>query len=880
MVMYKDPTEFRARFKAYKEGKKPYENGLPAYGGGKINLGENPTNATVNSDGTFIDDYTKVWDDLEITPKGPRIKAGHLYKYQEPWDDEKFVNAVTGGGLNNLSPAQWARRIYDLQNGNLTVDSWLNGNAGIIPDKFAKENPGYSAAANMLFDFWTLGGPSLIKNAKNWAQIAQSGRNAVKRNYFTFQTPEQQSQNASIQFDPELLGYKEIKQLGFIPSLPPEGTYVGKLPRQILDLNTIKRNKEVGQILEDTISDPNNYTSHEIKDAVNTVVSLENQYGTLPTIIPSTEKQIELGSNVQEQLKNVINPILSRYGYDPIPGGLDDATTRQMVLDRAKQHRTFIRGVYLPPEGSTEYRQLTKYAMQEFNVPESDVTDEQRLKVALVYNPKTPTIAGKAGLKDALDYYGLSFGKYDARYTSNRDAVAKGYSNPNIAMSSGKYGGAYKVHMPLRYDPNWSLSRIWEENEFPILDVYNKRKSTDWRTYDLPYILKTGKEFPIVDPEKDEVAKHNLDYLKIRTKQMESLIQHLPVPVKMKYSDTKPSLHLWAHYDKEASQYRDLYHVGLPTSIDGAERLITNTTQLFHKYGVKPINPVRTYTLGPRRYEIGDVEVKDPDYTDPQIETLDLKYPRALNDLYYKLDTFDKTFTAIENYYKALNGDNVKNYLDDEMKQFTSWLIKNKLISQKQFDAVRKAFYFGKGDPLKYIDKQQIVQKAKDLYFKDIRLARSKDAFSRKMAIERWYQNNMDNYNKTIQRNEEALSNEAKYLMFKDDNQIRIEKDKLLKEAGVTKNTDKISKDGYRVFTTEGIREPSGSDTEGQHYVVIGNRNSKNLEIGERIHTGVKRKHHGHGGTVFPGISRNLGSGVITVGAASTLKPRKKDEKD
>jgi hypothetical protein len=34
MVMYKDPTEFRARFKAYKEGKKPYENGLPAYAGG------------------------------------------------------------------------------------------------------------------------------------------------------------------------------------------------------------------------------------------------------------------------------------------------------------------------------------------------------------------------------------------------------------------------------------------------------------------------------------------------------------------------------------------------------------------------------------------------------------------------------------------------------------------------------------------------------------------------------------------------------------------------------------------------------------------------------------------------------------------------------
>ena len=33
--MYKDPTEFRKRFAAWKDGKKPYENGLPFYRGGK-----------------------------------------------------------------------------------------------------------------------------------------------------------------------------------------------------------------------------------------------------------------------------------------------------------------------------------------------------------------------------------------------------------------------------------------------------------------------------------------------------------------------------------------------------------------------------------------------------------------------------------------------------------------------------------------------------------------------------------------------------------------------------------------------------------------------------------------------------------------------------
>ena len=155
MVMRKDPTEFRERFKAYKNGKKPYQNGKIIIGSG----------VDMKDDNTFTDDYTKAFDDLIVTPQGPRVKPGQLYKYQEPWDDEKFINAMTVGGLNNLSPSQWARRLYDLQNGQLTVDSWLNGNNGVVPNQYAKEHPVMSAAANMLFDFWAAGGNSITKNA-------------------------------------------------------------------------------------------------------------------------------------------------------------------------------------------------------------------------------------------------------------------------------------------------------------------------------------------------------------------------------------------------------------------------------------------------------------------------------------------------------------------------------------------------------------------------------------------------------------------------------------------------------------------------------------------------------------------------------------------
>lgn len=161
---------FRLNPRGYKNGK------FPRYEGGKQVIG---SNVNMNDDGTFTDDYTRVFDDLVVTPEGPRIKPGQLYKYQEPWDDEKFTNAVTLGGLNNLSPAQWVGRLSDVvstMNGNMNLSTlsnrWLYGNPGTFSiskplEKYSAEHPNTANAANMLFDFWTLGGPSILRNARN-----------------------------------------------------------------------------------------------------------------------------------------------------------------------------------------------------------------------------------------------------------------------------------------------------------------------------------------------------------------------------------------------------------------------------------------------------------------------------------------------------------------------------------------------------------------------------------------------------------------------------------------------------------------------------------------------------------------------------------------
>lgn len=67
MAMRKDPTEFRERFKAYKDGKNPYENGLPKYKGGK-----NPWDDSVD----FITKY-EGWSDTAYQKKGDKPTIGY-----------------------------------------------------------------------------------------------------------------------------------------------------------------------------------------------------------------------------------------------------------------------------------------------------------------------------------------------------------------------------------------------------------------------------------------------------------------------------------------------------------------------------------------------------------------------------------------------------------------------------------------------------------------------------------------------------------------------------------------------------------------------------------------------------------------------------------
>ena len=91
-------------------------------------------------------------------------------KYSSSFDNsgfENFINAATLGGLNNLSPTQWMRRGYDAINGQLTFDNWINGNNGIVSNKYSKSNPVTSNILNALGDITLFGLSKGIKNTYN-----------------------------------------------------------------------------------------------------------------------------------------------------------------------------------------------------------------------------------------------------------------------------------------------------------------------------------------------------------------------------------------------------------------------------------------------------------------------------------------------------------------------------------------------------------------------------------------------------------------------------------------------------------------------------------------------------------------------------------------
>lgn len=166
--MRKDPTEWREGFKRWKEtGESPWKAGkrLP-----KFTIGTEGENMNYEYRGTIYDDELKnqgithvaELPEVVVTGKDRRPMYQRYDAQNSTYNPDDVItgfNILTFGGLNNLSPSQWARRVYDLpklidgrMNTSQYFGKWINGNEGIVTSKFSKEHPYWSIGANALFD--------------------------------------------------------------------------------------------------------------------------------------------------------------------------------------------------------------------------------------------------------------------------------------------------------------------------------------------------------------------------------------------------------------------------------------------------------------------------------------------------------------------------------------------------------------------------------------------------------------------------------------------------------------------------------------------------------------------------------------------------------
>ena len=99
----------------------------------------------------------------------------------------QMFDIATVGGLNNLSPTQWMRRVYDtkqLIQGYMPLNEYMDklyfGNNGIASDEYARKHPYRAMAANLIGDIATFGTASALRKMPTWYRTMQAENQAVQ----------------------------------------------------------------------------------------------------------------------------------------------------------------------------------------------------------------------------------------------------------------------------------------------------------------------------------------------------------------------------------------------------------------------------------------------------------------------------------------------------------------------------------------------------------------------------------------------------------------------------------------------------------------------------------------------------------------------------
>lgn len=158
----KDPTQFRDRFKRWKEGEQVYENGLalPAYKDGLTPHKKSEVNTNQATYNPEEDLYTGKYTLPEVTitgDKSKRVYRSHaprtsgMSKNQYKVQTGDLLGAMTTG-MNVLNPSQWYGAVRDAEGLQDGFNRLMRGNSGFVTKNFEREHPYVSLAGNIIGD--------------------------------------------------------------------------------------------------------------------------------------------------------------------------------------------------------------------------------------------------------------------------------------------------------------------------------------------------------------------------------------------------------------------------------------------------------------------------------------------------------------------------------------------------------------------------------------------------------------------------------------------------------------------------------------------------------------------------------------------------------
>lgn len=455
-------------------------------------------------------------------------------KYGSEWrDNSKYgmkptmeaFNAITAGMLNRLSPTQNARLIYDLAtNPSKGINGMFNGNMGIVTDKFAQEHPWLSLGANVGGDIIALGGPSLYNAGKNAITNSKPyrARQIAKEMNKTF--------NGNIVYEDSPLISKQIYME--YPKNPTK-SYTTNKPQIQSDSPLLLTGNKNNQILSLPYYKDN---SKEIARAI-----------------------------TRDEAKR-INAWSKLYGYPPLQeyGGkrtldelIDDPIMyNAAVMNRAKEHNTFLRGVHklLPKQKDKLSKDLGR------QLDEIEAMKESAVR----YAPYTG--AGRSSLGHTPKGIG-------ANYSSNMFNQALGYAVDDMQPLAN--GMIATIRRPIDYTNfRANKAQFILDNDFTL----NNPKSIIRDEYVANPILMKGKANPKFKELQKEYLK-NKNLFEVKNPEFDNGVPHRSIG---------------EHYYKNKSGDIGPYEQVVPKKIQSIEDYM----QYHHDYGIEEVpNPLSVKIL-------------------------------------------------------------------------------------------------------------------------------------------------------------------------------------------------------------------------------------------------------------------------------------------